>query len=169
MNKELQDLAISIFDICLRNSISLEMEWITRFLNEKADYLSKIIDQDDWGISAEVFSLIESRFGKLSIDWFASEHNAKLPRFYSKFWNPSSLGVDAFTVNWTNEFGLFVPPFYLIHRVLNKMCLDQAKGILVVPVWKSAPLEITTGALVTLTGALFTLTGTELLMDIILI
>jgi hypothetical protein len=70
---------------------------IPRSLNE--NYLSKIVDNDDWGISLEIFVLIEKQFGKMSIDWFASEYNHKLPRFYSKFWHPSSQGVDAFTVS----------------------------------------------------------------------
>lgn len=99
MNEELQEISLDIFKLCLCKSISLEIEWIPRSLNEKADYLSKIVDNDDWGISLEIFVLIEKQFGKMSIDWFASEYNHKLPRFYSKFWHPSSQGVDAFTVS----------------------------------------------------------------------
>lgn len=75
-----------------------------------------------------MFSLIESRFGRMSIDWFTLEHKIKLPRFYSKFWNPSSLSVDAISVSWAIVLGLFVPHFYLIHRVLNKMHFDQIEG-----------------------------------------
>jgi len=35
----------------------------------------------------------------LTIDRFASYYNTQLPRFNSRFWNPSSEGVDAFTSN----------------------------------------------------------------------
>lgn len=49
MKPELQTIAIQIFSFCLRNSINLKIEWFPRELNEKADYLSKIIDWDDWG------------------------------------------------------------------------------------------------------------------------
>lgn len=44
---------------------------------------------------------LEVRFGFPYFDWFASEHNTQLPRFYSRFWNPPSLGVDAFTGAWS--------------------------------------------------------------------
>ena len=50
MKPELQSLAMYIFNICVEKHISIEMEWIPRTLNEKADYLSRIVDYDDWGI-----------------------------------------------------------------------------------------------------------------------
>jgi hypothetical protein len=74
----------------------------------------------------------KKRFGIFEIDWFASEDNAKVVRFYSRFWNPSSTGVDAFTEFWGNDFGYFVPPIPIIHRVLSKMESDKAKGVIVV-------------------------------------
>jgi hypothetical protein len=138
MNKELQSIAIQIFKICMSKSIQLFMEWIPRSFNERADYLSKVVDYDDWGISNKLLFMIKNRFGHLSVDWFASEHNAKLVKFYSRFWSPSSSGVDAFTENWGFEFGLFVPPISLIGKVIRKMSADQAVGVLVVPCWPSA-------------------------------
>jgi len=141
MKKDLQEIAIEIFRSCLRQSICLNVEWIPRSGNDKADYLSRIVDQDDWGISFELLNLISSRFGKFDVDWFASEDNAKVSVFYSRFWNPSSAGIDAFTENWacTYSYGLFVPPISVILRVLRKMMTDRATGVLVLPCWKSAP------------------------------
>jgi hypothetical protein len=72
MNKELQSISIQIFKIWMSKSIQLFMEWIPRSFNERADYLSKVVDYDDCGISNELLSMIESRFGHLSEDWFAS-------------------------------------------------------------------------------------------------
>ena len=138
MKIDLQNVAYDIFKLCMRKSISLEMEWIPRSENERADYASKIVDYDDWGISDEIFNLIQEKFGALQTDWFASEYNAKLKRFYSRFWNPSCTGVDAFSENWGNEYGLFVPPITIIHRVIKKMIVDRACGVLVIPCWKSA-------------------------------
>ena len=100
--------------------------------------MSRIVDNDDWGISVELFQLLQNRFGQLQIDWFASEHNAKLPRFYSRFWNPSSTGIDAFTESWHHDFGLFVPPISMVYRVIRKMEVDKARGVLVLPYWNSA-------------------------------
>lgn len=138
MKQELQDIAFEIFNLCISNAINLEMEWIPRSENSMADYVSRIEDYDDWGISFQTFSMIQSKFGVLTIDWFASDYNAKILRFFSRFWNPSCLGVDAFTEKWYFEYGLFVPPVSLVVRVLRKMMTDRAKGVLVIPCWKSA-------------------------------
>ena len=114
------------------------MEWIPRSQNDRADYLSRIIDSDDWGISNDLFNFIKDKFGHIEVDWFASSHNAKVNCFYSKFWNPGCAGVDAFAEHWGNRFGLFVPPVSVVHHVLKKMAFDYAKGVLVIPCWKSA-------------------------------
>jgi hypothetical protein len=138
MKEDLQAVAYSIFVLCMENAISLEIEWIPRTENEKADYLSRIVDFDDWGISSDILFLLQREFGNFEVDWFASDYNAKLPVFYSRFWNPSCTGIDAFAEYWGDKFGLFVPPISIIHRVLRKMRTDRAKGLLVVPYWKSA-------------------------------
>ena len=138
MKSDLQDIAISIFKVCMKNSITLELEWVPRSENETADYLSRIVDYDDWGISFKTMDIIIQRFENLQVDWFASEHNAKLSVFYSRFWNPSSTGMDAFSESWHGKFGLFVPPVSIIYRVIRKLEVDQVQGVLVVPFWKSA-------------------------------
>ena len=138
MKTELQDIAYSIFRICMSESIYLEMEWIPRSENEKSDYLSRILDYDDWGISFVVLDMIQQRYGQLQVDWFASNYNAKLQKFYSRFWNPSSSGVDAFAEFWGDQFGLFVPPITVIHMVIKKMIIDRVCGVFVIPCWKSA-------------------------------
>ena len=46
--------------------------------------------------------------------------------------------TDAFTFDWSQSFGLYVPPIVLVSRVLKKMESCNAKGILVVPEWRSA-------------------------------
>lgn len=51
MKLELQNIAIDVFRSCLENSIVLDVEWLPRSENDRADYLSKIVDKDDWGIS----------------------------------------------------------------------------------------------------------------------
>ncbi|XP_053382628.1 uncharacterized protein LOC128549601 [Mercenaria mercenaria] len=138
MNVELQTIAFSIFTYCLKNSIVLDVEWIPREENERADYLSKIVDKDDWGISFHIVRLIESKWGNLEVDWFASAHNSKLPVFYSQFWNERCSGVDAFSEFWSGKFGLFVPTIITVARVLRKMQSDKISGVLIVPSWSSA-------------------------------
>ena len=89
------------------------MEWIPRAENGLAEYYSRTEDYDDWGISFHLWNLIQNRFGTISIDWFASDHNAKVKRY-------------------------FVPPITLITRVWRKMINDRAIGFLVIPCWRSA-------------------------------
>ena len=43
--------------------------------------------------------------------------NAKLPRFSSRFWNPGSVGIDSFVMNWAGENNYVCPPICLIPRV----------------------------------------------------
>ena len=81
----LHQMAFAIFSICLKARIELDIQWISRFLNEKADYLSKIIDYDDWEITPQLFRLLEEKFGPHTVDCFADYNNCKLQIFYSRF------------------------------------------------------------------------------------
>jgi len=47
MKLELQDIALCIFDNCVQYNISIDVEWVARTNNDKADYISRIIDYDD--------------------------------------------------------------------------------------------------------------------------
>ena len=138
MNKELHDIALNIFKLCRNVNIMIFMEWLPRSLNEKADYVSKIVDWDDWGVSQEFFDCLDKKWGKHTIDRFASFTNKKLPRFNTKFWTPGSLGIDAFSFDWGNEVNWLVPPIYLVPKVLRHILHCKARGTLVVPLWKSA-------------------------------
>ena len=53
--KHLQYLAVGIFKLCLLNGISIIPHWIPRCQNELLDFISKIIDYDDWYVSFEFF------------------------------------------------------------------------------------------------------------------
>ncbi|CAG2222178.1 unnamed protein product [Mytilus edulis] len=134
----LQKLALDIFSTCIKHNVNIDMVWIPRTENERADYLSRIIDSDDWAISEFVFQIVESLWGPHEVDWFASDDNFKLHVFYSRFWNVNSSGVDAFTVDWRGINGLFVPPVSLIPRVLMYMRQCKAVGTLILPYWPSA-------------------------------
>ena len=51
----LQREILQIFNICYPRSISIDIEWISRTENEQSDYLSKMYDDNDWGISDTLF------------------------------------------------------------------------------------------------------------------
>jgi hypothetical protein len=138
MKLHLYHLALDIFECVKEQHINLEVEWIPRTLNEQADYLSKIIDYEDWKVKDIYFHSIQSYWGSLTIDCFASNENHKLPRYYSRFFSPGSLGVDCFAYSWHGEFCWLVPPISLIPRTIKHVQLCQCRGVLMVPVWPSS-------------------------------
>ena len=139
MKEDLQRLALRIFSMCLLNCITLEVEWIPRSANDRADFLSRVVDYDNWRVKRDYFLLAEEKWGPHSVDRFANHENTQLPRFNSKFWCPGREAVDAFSVSWAGENNWLVPPIFLIPRVLNHMVALGGRATLVVPAWPSAP------------------------------
>ena len=72
------------------------------------------------------------------LDCFASYKNRRVPRFYSKYFNLDSLGVDSLAFSWVDETCWLVPPVSLVKKVIIHVCLCRCRGILVVPYWPSA-------------------------------
>ena len=141
MNAVLQHFAEAIFEICFSNNIKLNVEWIPRSQNEKADAISRLadaIDVDDWKTSDSFFKILDKKWGPFSVDLFANFYNAKCSKFYSLFYSPRSHGVDAFAHNWAGENALMVPPIPLIPRTLYHARICKCKGTLIVPFWTSS-------------------------------
>ena len=53
------------------------------------------------------------------MDRFASEHNAKLPRFNSRYLAYGTEAVDAFTVDWSGENNYWCPLYIWCLRVVK--------------------------------------------------
>lgn len=104
-----------------------------------ADYLSRIVDYDDWFVNPWVFKQVEAFWGPHSIDRFA-DHNTHLSRFNSRFACPGAEAVDAFTVDWGSENNWLCSPPMLIPRVIRRAEACKASGSLVVPCRESAPI-----------------------------
>ena len=109
MRSDLHPIALEIFQFCANNGIELEVQWIPRTEIERADYVSRIIDVDDWQISADCFMSLEESWGVHSVDCFACYYNKKVDKFFSRFWNPCCSGVDFFVPNLEGENCLVVP------------------------------------------------------------
>ena len=99
----------------------MELEWLPRELNDKSDYFSRILDFDDWGIAAVLFEILSKKWGPFAVDWFASDYNAKVEQFYTRFWSEKSTGVDALMENWGNCNGYFVPLISQLSEVILHM------------------------------------------------
>ena len=122
MKRDLHDISLSIFQLVLRYGIDLQVDWIPRSLNEHADPIRRIVDFDDWGVSFEFFHHVDNIWGSHSVDCFAHSHNRKLPRFFSRFWNRDSEGVDVFCFDCAGENNWLVPPVSLLLGLLG-ICL----------------------------------------------
>ena len=83
------------------------------------------------------YSSLYSRWGPHTIDCFANYYNHMLPRFFSRFWNPNTAGVDFFIQPLNGENCLVVPLISIVPRVLHYMKCRNAVGTLV-PFWPSA-------------------------------
>ena len=68
------------------------------------------MDYDDWFITKDLVKMLTNKWGKVSIDRFASRTNKKTQRFDSKYIYPGSEGVNAFSVDCSNENNLLVLP-----------------------------------------------------------
>ena len=61
-----------------------------------------------------------------------------MSRFNSRFLQPGTEAVDAFSQDWSTENNWLVPPTVLIGRPLSHLRDCKAIGTLIVPMWKSA-------------------------------
>ena len=136
----LQNLAIKVYNLCREKEIALTVTWISRKHNERADEICKSVDYDDWQITSLLIQFIYKNWDYFSIDLFADNLNAKCTRFCSRYWCPNTLKVNAFSLDWTGENCLMVPPTYLIAKCIKHFLAakGEVKGVLIIPFWPSA-------------------------------
>ena len=138
MKLDLHRLAIKIFQFCEEHSIRLEVQWVPRTENEKADYISHLLDFDDWQITHDLFVSLEKLWGPHTVDCFANYYTAELPRFFARFWNPDASGIDFFAQELSSENCLVVPPVSLVACVIHYLSLQKVMATLVVPLLPSS-------------------------------
>jgi hypothetical protein len=132
----LHSLALQVFWFCVRHGIRLVTVWIPRELNAQADYLAGIYDVDDWKLADFWFRLLSQRWGRHTIDRFATHLNNLCKRFNSRWWCPGCEDVDCLTLsNWAGENNWCNPPFGLIGRLLRVLWEQWAVATIIVPMW----------------------------------
>lgn len=135
----LNSIAREMWQWCEARNIWIFASYVKSEEN-KADKDSRILSAEtEWELADFAFKNIVMVFGKPEIDLFASRANSKCSRYISWFKDPGSEAVDAFTISWRNLKFYAFPPFSLVLRVLNKIVLDKADGVIVVPDWHSQP------------------------------
>lgn len=133
-------IARAIWHWCERRRIWLFATYIASRDNVEADMGSRLINTDtEWELAPWCFARVVQEFGQPDMDLFASRTNAKCKKYCSWRRDPESFAVDAFTIPWGKCKFYAFPPFALILRALRKLQTDQARGIVVVPNWKTQP------------------------------
>ena len=90
-------------------------------------------------VFVKVFAEIKENFGSFEIDLLASNINTKCERYVLWHKDTEAIAVDEFTLSWKNIFFYAFPPFSMILRMLKKIQIDEAKGLVVVLIWPTQP------------------------------
>ncbi|KAK3275491.1 hypothetical protein CYMTET_16379 [Cymbomonas tetramitiformis] len=117
------------------HDIELQARYIRSEANQWADRLSRDKDLDDWRISKRWFKYAEEQWGEHSVDRFASEISAQLPRYYSAWHDPGCEGVDSLAYDWRGEHNWVNPPWGLLDEVAHKLREEGAAATVVAPYW----------------------------------
>ena len=130
------EVAVDIWKWCLERNLWITAAYLPGSQNTEADYESRHFnDRTEWMLHKSYFEKVVQKFGRPSIDIFASRLNTQLERYISWFPDPHAESVDAFTLDWSNLDFYAFPPFCLLARCIQKIKSDKASGILVVPNW----------------------------------
>ena len=120
------------------NNIDLEVVYV-RSEDNISDGPSRTKDYEDWQLSPSVFEHYRREHG-YTIDLFASENTALLPRFCSADLCPGTLRADAFSWPWAGEISWINPPWSQLDRVVQMLTeCDSASATVVVPWWPQQP------------------------------
>ena len=109
---DLQLLSETVYEVCRQNRVSVTVKWNPRTLLADVDALSRNVDYDDWEVQLPFFDFLNERWGPFTTDWFADHSNAKLKRFYSKYYCPETSGVNPFFIFLEGRKQLLDPPVY---------------------------------------------------------
>jgi hypothetical protein len=137
---EIQDLVLEILTSARKSRLTIIPIHLRREdpRIQIADAGSKSLDSDDWSIDKASFEALQKITKKFTIDLFADEANARVPRFFSNFYSPKCEGVDAFAHSWEGKHCWACPPVKLIIRTVEKIRSTKCSGCLVAPEWQAA-------------------------------
>jgi hypothetical protein len=113
----------------------VELRWV-KSEDMKIDALSRWEDKDDWRVADWVFQLAEERWGPHNIDRFANKRNSKYKKWNSRYWIIGGEAADAFTQDWRGDNNWLVLSLRDIPRVLMYLKEQNARGIILVPLWR---------------------------------
>ena len=137
VSKKCNKLAREIWNWCTDRQIWLSACHIAGVKNIEADKASRVFnDRTEWRLDPKAFQdANEALKVNPNIDLFATRLNRQLSQYVSWQPDPEAAHIDAFTLNWAETDNYLFPPFSLINRCVQKLTFDQARALIVVPVW----------------------------------
>ena len=112
-------------------------------LNVDADYASRVFNDNlEWQLHPSRFRDICAKFGKPTIDLFASRLNCQVPRYCSWQPDPGAIAVNSFTLDWRQfapDLIYAFPPFSVVAQTLQKMEAEAGPALIIVPHWPTQP------------------------------
>ncbi|KAK3288060.1 hypothetical protein CYMTET_4454 [Cymbomonas tetramitiformis] len=117
------------------HDIELQARYIRSEANVWADNLSRCEDLDDWRLNRDWFVWANKQWGPYTVDRFASEISAQLPRYYAAWKYPKCEGVDSLTYDWRGENNWVTPPWTLLDEVAHKLRDEGGAATVVAPYW----------------------------------
>ena len=72
------------------HSIHLGTDWVLRDLNGRADFISRLVDFDDWQVTTDVFKDLDSLWGPRTVDYLCRVLEQKNPHIFLDFGTPSN-------------------------------------------------------------------------------
>ena len=115
-------MAHKIWDAIEKLGSDVEVYWILRELNGIADFVSRIVDVDNWSDLDSIFQNMNISWGPFEVDMFSDENNRKCEMFVSRWCSEGCSAVDAFSEAasrfWSRNCCWWVPPPYLIVNII---------------------------------------------------
>lgn len=137
---KLNQLTREMWQWCSQRGIWLSAVHLPGSQNTIADQESRQHNDDiEWAIKDKVFHKITQKFDMPKVDLFASRLNHKLPKYVAWRPDPKAIAIDAFSLNWADYFTYIFPPFSLLGTVLQKLQLEQATALVILPLWPTRP------------------------------
>jgi hypothetical protein len=134
-------IAERIHRVALARNIHLTAEYLPGIENTVADQLSRLeLDLSSFQLHPEAFQEANERWGPFTLDCFAAQSNALLPRYVSYRSDPECLYTDFLSRPAVKSESLWCnPPFPLMGRLLIKIQSEQLRAVVLCPLWPAQP------------------------------
>ena len=130
-------LVQQIWEWCILHEVWLTIAHIPGKTNAEADRESRLSGKEtEWCLDRSIYNAVIQKLDVIpDIDLFASRLNHQLKPYIAYRPDPGALAVNAFHISWKEDTSYAFPPFCIIQRVLQKINIDQATGIIIIPNW----------------------------------